>query len=248
MDNARELRLQEIRSRQQNWMKQRESALEREKVEQEILDSRASSFDAPSSSSSASRPSGHRGDRDLDRTVERVAPEELVDALTIRLAEKIKAELQLEDRAELGKVQAKVQREKANVNKLEGYLAKEIASHKCPICYELMVPPNNSPLLLFPCGHTFCSTCLKTHEKYNRRKCPYCRQKIESTAANISLQQLIQNYVQQKRRLVQKTGGGSKSRGGNGDQHMDDDAEEERKLFEETLEGDEIPLIETGRD
>ena len=103
-----------------------------------------------------SRPSGHRGDRDLDRTVERVAPEELVDALTIRLAEKIKAELQLEDRAELGKVQAKVQREKANVNKLEGYLAKEIASHKCPICYEFCADPVKTT-----CGHFFCLSCSK---------------------------------------------------------------------------------------
>ena len=62
-----------------------------------------------------------RQDR-VERTVQRVAPEEIVDALTIRLAEKIKAELQLEDRAELGKVKAKVNREKANVNKLVAYI------------------------------------------------------------------------------------------------------------------------------
>ena len=133
-------RLQEIRSRQENWMKQRQSAIEREKVEHEIISSRADSYDAPLSSGHASTSSqGSTVGSKMDSTIQKVAPEELVDALTIRLAEKIKAELQLEDRAELGKVQARVQREKANVNKLEGYLAKEIASCKCPICLELMV-------------------------------------------------------------------------------------------------------------
>ena len=37
---------------------------------------------------------------------------------------------------------------------------QEIASHTCPICYELMVPPDHSPMLLFPCGHSFCAACL----------------------------------------------------------------------------------------
>ncbi len=151
-------------------MRQRESAIEREKVESEIMSARAADLGASSSSSSSSSlmamagassslagvGGGGGGASSVDRAVGRVAPEELVDALTIRLAEKIRSELQLEDRAELSKVQAKVNQEKAQVNKLEGFLAKEIASHKCPICYELMVPPDHSPLLLFPCGHTFC--------------------------------------------------------------------------------------------
>ncbi|QDZ21622.1 RING-type domain-containing protein [Chloropicon primus] len=223
MSEAYNARLQEIKSRQQNWFLQRESAIEREKVEADLLASRG----ATTSSATSSRVAGADAS-DVERTVQRVAPEELVDALTIRLAEKIKAELQLEDRAELGKVQAQVRKEKASVNKLEGYLAKEIASHKCPICYELMIPPDNSPMLLFPCGHTFCKTCLRTHEKYNRRKCPYCRQKIESTAANMSLQQLTQNYVQQKRRLKAKTGSDARAGG-------DEEGEEEGRLFEDVL-------------
>lgn len=40
---------------------------------------------------------------------------------------------------------------------LEGHLVKELESHTCPICYELMVPPGHGPVLLFPCGHSFCS-------------------------------------------------------------------------------------------
>lgn len=40
--------------------------------------------------------------------------------------------------------------------KLEQTISKEVESNTCPICFELMVPPNYSPILLFPCGHTFC--------------------------------------------------------------------------------------------
>ena len=136
-------RLQEIKSRQQNWMRQRESAMEREKVEADLLSTREPVYYEGGDEAGPSTSGGQGSSRQdrVERTVQRVAPEEIVDALTIRLAEKIKAELQLEDRAELGKVKAKVNREKANVNKLEGFLAKEIASHKCPICYELMVSP-----------------------------------------------------------------------------------------------------------
>eukprot|EP00959_Pyramimonas_sp_CCMP1952_P279804 5850069-Pyramimonas_sp.AAC.5 len=36
--------------------------------------------------------------------------------------------------------------------KLEGFLAHEIESHTCPICYELMIAPTYAPMILFPCG------------------------------------------------------------------------------------------------
>jgi hypothetical protein len=32
-----------------------------------------------------------------------------------------------------------------------GVLASEIASHTCPICYDLMVPPDNSPTMAGLC-------------------------------------------------------------------------------------------------
>ena len=44
--------------------------------------------------------------------------------------------------------------------KMEKTIAKEIESNTCPICYELMIPPNYSPILLFPFGHTFCKACV----------------------------------------------------------------------------------------
>jgi hypothetical protein len=59
------------------------------------------------------------------------------------------------------------------------------------ISQDLFLPPDHSPILLFPCGHTFCKICLKTFKQKSGRKCPFCRVKIESQAINISLQNLI---------------------------------------------------------
>ena len=45
----------------------------------------------------------------------------------------------------------------------------------------IQVPPNHAPQLLFPCGHTFCFTCINAHvDKHHKGHCPVCRKKIES--------------------------------------------------------------------
>ncbi len=64
-----------------------------------------------------------------------------------------------------------------------------------------MVPPLYSPILLFPCGHTFCKTCVYTTKGHSSEKvlsiskCPVCRQRVQSAALNISLQNLICAYT-----------------------------------------------------
>jgi hypothetical protein len=63
---------------------------------------------------------------------------------------------------------AQVQREEQDASRqrakegeeIGGYLAAELEQTTCPICYELMKAPKNTPTLLFPCGHTFCIECL----------------------------------------------------------------------------------------
>lgn len=64
---------------------------------------------------------------------------------TVRLRSELQAELQKSSvRTEATHQHARQQ--------IEGSLSQEIESHTCPICYELMVPPKNAPILLFPCG------------------------------------------------------------------------------------------------
>lgn len=70
--------------------------------------------------------------------------------------------------------------------------ANEMESNVCPICLELMIPPKNRPMLLFPCGHTFCSHCLSVAEKINgNKKCSLCKKNYSHSAINIALQNLI---------------------------------------------------------
>jgi len=82
------------------------------------------------------------------------------------------------------------------------YLGRELESHSCVICYEMMQPPDRPPMLLFPCGHTTCKICLLQHTaNHHNKTCPLCRTPIKSSAVNISLQQLIQS-MQAKREAL----------------------------------------------
>lgn len=99
------------------------------------------------------------------------------------------------------KEELEVSRKKAKeVAQLESHLSSELEQTTCPICYELMQAPKNTPTLLFPCGHTFCVECLESHcQKNHRRTCPYCREKIQSQAPNVLLQQLIDGFAEKKK-------------------------------------------------
>ncbi|XP_045169631.2 uncharacterized protein LOC123532289 [Mercenaria mercenaria] len=79
---------------------------------------------------------------------------------------------------------------------------QELSSHVCPTCEKLMMPPNASPMLLIPCGHTLCNTCSKK-TKY----CAMCGCVVQSSTLNIMLQQIITNFhtKQTHRQAVQKS-------------------------------------------
>jgi hypothetical protein len=115
------------------------------------------------------------------------------DKMKDRLTE-VTREMQAESASSRGRLQ------------METFLAKEIESHTCPICYELMLAPSKTPTLLFPCGHTFCCECLDIASRGSKlsQRCPYCREPVERKAANLSLQQLIQSYAAQKNAITMK--------------------------------------------
>ncbi|XP_052248729.1 uncharacterized protein LOC127856501 isoform X3 [Dreissena polymorpha] len=64
-----------------------------------------------------------------------------------------------------------------------------LASHVCPTCEKLMMPPSSSAMLLIPCGHTLCTSCSQ-RTKY----CAMCGCAVQSTTPNIMLQQIITNF------------------------------------------------------
>ncbi|KAF0852207.1 conserved mitochondrial RING domain-containing protein [Andalucia godoyi] len=127
--------------------------------------------------------------------------EEVINRLADRLTDRLRDELREEIRKESVKEEAARQQ---MGTKLERYLASEIEAHTCPICYELMAPPERAPMLLFPCGHSFCAMCLRTHARtqVHADKCPLCRTKIQSQASNISLQNLIENFLKRRARMI----------------------------------------------
>lgn len=64
------------------------------------------------------------------------------------------------------------------VSRIEDFVSNELSNFTCPICYETMVAPDHLPMLLFPCGHTFCDKCInqRSNPKASAMKtCPYCR-------------------------------------------------------------------------
>lgn len=80
------------------------------------------------------------------------------------------------------------------------------------------MPPDHSPTMLFPCGHTFCAQCLRSHvDVHGKSKCPYCRQNIDSQALNMSLQQIIQNFVNARDKIPQIHNGKLVRAAGGGD-------------------------------
>jgi uncharacterized protein (UPF0212 family) len=88
--------------------------------------------------------------------------------------------------------------------RLDSYLETQLELHSCPICMELMsVEHHEAPVLLFPCGRTFCKVCVEQ----SSNTCPLCRSKIQSKATNYSLQQTIQSLSQKKRDMSTEEAG-----------------------------------------
>jgi hypothetical protein len=87
---------------------------------------------------------------------------------------------------------------------IEKAIASEKDTNVCSICFEIMLPKLHSPILLFPCGHTFCKQCVETSLKTGNKKCPWCRATITSHAINLSLQTIIVAYAKQNNINVQE--------------------------------------------
>ncbi|KAL4477763.1 hypothetical protein ABPG72_018937 [Tetrahymena utriculariae] len=117
---------------------------------------------------------------------------QILTELTMKITEKFQKELAQDSKNKT--------KQKEGIQ-LEQKISKEIENCTCPICYELMVPPNNSPILIFPCGHTFCKTCIIPKDKTKLNKCPFCRKPLQSYAVNIHLQNIICAYTDNKHLL-----------------------------------------------
>jgi RING-type zinc-finger len=109
--------------------------------------------------------------------------------------------------------------------------ANEMESNVCPICLELMIPPTNKPMLLFPCGHTFCNVCLAQNEKATRqKKCSLCKKVYSHSAVNIALQNLICLFTDNRQLITQD------SDAGNPKPSLDNDESQARVFYRQKLD------------
>ena len=121
----------------------------------------------------------------------------LTERLALRIRDEVKSEMS-------GAIGDRTIRDKVT-ERMEGFLEDELQAYNCKICYELMAGPERSPILLFPCGHTFCQACLNQHQQRTSSKgtgsCPFCRARIENQSVNLSLRDLISTFARQKARV-----------------------------------------------
>ncbi|KRX03498.1 hypothetical protein PPERSA_02877 [Pseudocohnilembus persalinus] len=149
----------------------------------------------------------------------------ILNDLTMKIFERYQKEL---DQKRGGKNNSK---NKSNYE-IEKKISQEVESNTCPICLELMIPPNNSPILLFPCGHTFCRNCIfeRNGKKMKLSKCGICRQKVTSSAVNFSLQNLICTYTNNKHLLEEYDKNNQKEQEF---QQNNDEKDEQKQNFQE---------------
>ena len=131
----------------------------------------------------------------------------LTEKLTLHIRQEVQREMIRGDPNHANRVRETIS------EKMESYLQDELsATHTCKICFEVMMPPVRTPILLFPCGHTFCKECMdhkttgsnsssnnSSTKNLSVSTCPYCRTPIESRAINQSLKELIEHLHSRKK-------------------------------------------------
>ena len=99
-----------------------------------------------------------------------LSEEKLITKLTEKISTQIREEIKKEMKTSLHNTSLR----DVVADKMENYLQAELHTHTCKICDELMLSPKNTPIILFPCGHTFCKCCVD-RSRHQSIYCPYCR-------------------------------------------------------------------------
>lgn len=87
----------------------------------------------------------------------------------------------------------------ANEESINSESSEYLSNHYCVSCKNLMVGKHYYPQIVFPCGHSFCSSCLE-----RCKKCLNCGVVISAIQANTALQTVIQHYIEQKQKKVEE--------------------------------------------
>jgi hypothetical protein len=181
-----------LAARQRAWMQQRQAELDRKKAEQSLG---LTSGTASAATSRGSNGGAVANQAEIDASKSAANNCAVLDRITEQITERLLVQVRHEN--------ARIMQDGAVGAQVEALLERHIGTNTCPICYELMAGKERQPTLLFPCGHTFCASCLRQHlEKLQRKTCPFCRETVSSQAPNVSLQQIIDGFVERQQVLA----------------------------------------------
>lgn len=122
--------------RRKKWMQDRETSLTVMETKKEM------------SSSFGNSNKGREGHQEI-------VPPGYTDIFLNKLTDKLASHIREEVRKEIQNSSEFSGEDLAE--KMDTYLQDELSTHTCKICFELMESDKGkTPILLFPCGHTFC--------------------------------------------------------------------------------------------
>ncbi len=189
-----------LRKRREQWERGRE-------ISKAVTSSNLSTAPASASSSedySSENRNFAMGPRGATAGMGQLADARMLSRLTDRIEQRLRSELQADPHVLRTRQQNLRAQEQAQAAAQE-----QEDEHTCPVCYEKMVGKARAPTMFFPCGHTFCSSCVRHHMKVNKKVCPICRAPIKTVAVNHHLKNLIEAHSDR----VAKVGVGKKDKG-----------------------------------
>ena len=162
--NKREL----LEEKKKNWMSDRAISRIKEEISQEV-------FQKKSQINNINEKKSLKSDVQVQNNISTTVTAENTDHFLNKLTEKLTSHIREEIKKEMSTTIHNEDIRETVASKMDSYLQAELGTHLCKICFELMTSPLNTPILLFPCGHTFCGDC----SAKQRTQCYICRSTIK---------------------------------------------------------------------
>ena len=149
-------KLEILRAARERWLLEREAEAERRRLTDRASTSEPIGVDPDIPDQTLSRsppPLGDDGQTAVASARETAASAALLDEMTARIVRRLKDELRDGGQA-VGAGLPSMSEDRLRTYVEDSLLAN--IEQRCAICYDVMVPPNRIPIILSPCGHTFC--------------------------------------------------------------------------------------------
>lgn len=155
MDKAQLEKKRQMEERRNRWMADRDASVGKEAP---AVTNRANERNFTAHPPLNSTTSTGRNEKPRHSMVEPSASHQTSDEFIDKLTQKLSHSIREEVKRELSMTTHSPEVRDVISEQMQSYLAAELGTHSCKICSRLMTSPNHTPILLFPCGHTFCKS------------------------------------------------------------------------------------------